>query len=341
MYGKRKYLGISTRAKVLLNKEESFDVDFKSNSEISIEDLVAFSNSDLGGTILLGVEEIENEDGTQKGKVIGCNVSDATKLKIVNKANQCIPHIDISIHIENSKTNPFYRIEIPSSKNKPHCTQKGIYKTRGDGANKPLLPQELLRIYLDAESDNFLKKYSKATVEMRNDLQNLHKKQIENMWNSTFETQFNIEEAVGGIGTMLDDVHMQIEDSQSDLQHLVDEIKGETSELKQDLEITYDVKHKLKQVDSNIINLAWKLNTLLEHFKLEDPEITYARNHTKMMLQTSRKFFDENLKDKKFGKKEIKKYVDDIYKHSNTIIKENYKVEDLIDWYHSKDLNNK
>ena len=254
MYGKRKYLSISTRAKVLLNKEESFDVDFKSNSEISIEDLVAFANSEIGGTILLGVEEIENEDGTQKGKVIGCDVSDATKLKIVNKANQCIPHIDISIHIENSKNKPFYRIEIPSSKNKPHCTQKGIYKTRGDGANKPLLPQELLRIYLDSESDNFLKKYSKATFEMRNELQNLHTKQMENMWSNTVETQFNIEEAVGGIGTMLGDVHMQIEDSQSDLQQLVDEIKEETFELKQDLEITYDVKHKLKQVDSNIIN---------------------------------------------------------------------------------------
>jgi hypothetical protein len=339
MFGKRKYLGISTRAKVLLNKEESFDVDFKSNSELSIEDLVAFANSELGGTILLGVDEIENEDGTQKGKIIGCNVSDMNKLKIVNKANQCIPHIDISIHIENSKDNPFYRIEIPSSKNKPHCTQKGIYKTRGDGANKPLLPQELLRIYLDSESDNFLKKYSKATIEMRNDLQILHQKQIENMRNSTFETQINIEESVGGIETMLDDVHMKIEDSQSELQQLVDEIKEETSELKQDLEITYDVKHKLKQVDSNVINLAWKLNSLLDHFKLEDPEITFARNHIKMMLQASRKSFeDNNLTEREFTDKDIRKFVENIYNHSNSMIKNNYKIEDLIEWYHGNEI---
>lgn len=338
MFGKRKYSGISTRAKVLLNKEESFDVDFKSNSEISIEDLVAFANSESGGTILLGVDEIENEDGTQKGKIIGCNVSDMNKLKIVNKANQCIPHIDISIHIENSKDKPFYRLEIPSSKNKPHCTQKGIYKTRGDGANKPLLPQELIRIYLDSESDNFLKKYSKATIEMRNELQNLHKKQIESMWNSTFETQINIEDAVGGIETILDDVHMKIEDSQSELQQLVDEIKEETSELKQDLEITYDVKHKLKQVDSNIVNLAWKLNSLLDHFKLEDPEITYARNHIKMMLQASRKSFEYNLTKREFTDKEIRDYVENIYSHSNSIIKNNYKIEDLIEWYHGNDI---
>lgn len=338
MTGKRKYLTISTRAKVLLNKEESFDVDFKSNSEISIEDLVAFANSHLGGTILLGVEEVENEDGTQKGKIIGCNVSDANKLKIVNKANQCIPHIDISIYIENSKYNPFYRIEIPSSKNKPHCTQKGIYKTRGDGANKPLLPQELLRIYLDAESDNFLKKYSKATVEMRNELQKLHKKQIENMWNSKIETQFDIENAVDGIGAMLDDVHSQIEDSQSSLQHLVDEIKEETAELKQDLEITYDVKHKLKQADRNIINLAWKLNSLLEYFKLEDPEITYARDHIKMILQASRKSFEDNLTEHKFTDKQVKEYVEKVYNDSNSIIKNNYKVQDLIEWYHGNGI---
>lgn len=339
MFGKRKYLGTSTRAEILLNKEESFDVDFKSNSEISIEDLVAFANSELGGTILLGVDEIEDKDGTQKGRIIGCNVSDATKLKIVNKANQCIPHVNISIHIENSKSKPFYRIEIPSSKNKPHCTQKGIYKTRGDGANKPLLPQELLRIYLDAESDNFLKKYSKATIEMRNELQNLHKSQIKNMWNSTFETQGNIQEAVDGIETMLDDVHMKIEDSQNDLQNLVDDIKVETLEMKQDLEITYEVKHKIKQVDSNIINLAWKLNSLLDHFKLEDPEIKYARNHSKMMLQASRKSFETlNTTEKIFGDKEIKKYVLDIYNNSSSIIQENYALEDLIDWYHGDEI---
>ena len=173
---------------------------------------------------------------------------------------------------------------------------------------------------------------------MRNELQNLHKKQIESMWNSTFETQINIEDAVGGIETILDDVHMKIEDSQSELQQLVDEIKEETSELKQDLEITYDVKHKLKQVDSNIVNLAWKLNSLLDHFKLEDPEITYARNHIKMMLQASRKSFEYNLTKREFTDKEIRDYVENIYSHSNSIIKNNYKIEDLIEWYHGNDI---
>jgi|OM-RGC.v1.005118963 ATP-dependent DNA helicase RecG len=333
MYGKKKYKRISTRAKILLNQEEGFDVDFKKNTNLSGEDLVAFANSKNGGTILLGVDEKENKDGTQNGLVIGCDVSDGSKMAIVNKANQCIPHINISIHIENLNAKPFYRIEIPSSKNKPHCTQKGIYKTRGDGANKPLLPQELLRIYLDSESDNFLKNYSKATIEMRNELQSQHKNLIQNMWNSTFETQDNIQEAVSGIGTMLDDVHLQIEDSQSDLQSLVDEIKEETSELKQDLEITYDTKYKLKEVDKNIINVAWKLNSILEHLNLEDPEITYERDKYKAMLQYSRSSFEKHLPDKKFTEKEIKKHVQKIYDNANSIIKGNYKIEDLIEWY--------
>ena len=337
MYGKKKYKRVSTRAKVLLSKEEGFDVDFKKNTNLSGEDLVAFANSNNGGTILLGVDEKENADGTQSGLVIGCNVSDASKMAVVNKANQCIPHVEISIHIENSNSKPFYRIEIPSSKNKPHCTQKGIYKTRGDGANKPLLPQELLRIYLESESDNFLKNYSKATVEMRDELQSQHKEQTQNLWSSTFETQDNIQEAVSGIGTMLDDVHMQIEDSQSELQSLVDEIKEETNELKQDLEITYDVKYKLKEVDKNVYSLAWKLNSLLEHFQLEDPEITFARNHTKSMLQFSRKSFEERIPEKQFNKEEVKEYVKKIYDNSNSIIKSNYKLDDLIEWYYESD----
>lgn len=337
MFGQKKYKRISARAKVLLQMEEGFDVDFKKNTNLSGEDLVAFANSMNGGTILLGVDEKTNEDGTQSGVICGCDVSDASKMSILNKANQCIPHVKISIHIENSNSIPFYRIEIPSSKTKPHCTQKGIYKTRSDGANKPLLPEELLRIYLDSESDTFLKKYTNATIEMRNELQDLHTKQMNSMWNSTFETQDNIQEAVGGIGTMLDDVHMQIEDSQSDLQHLVDEIKEETAELKQDLEITYDVKHKLKQVDKNIYSLAWKLNSILDHFNLEDPEITYARNDCKAMLQYSRKSF-EDIPKKKMTKKQVKDYVQKYYENSNSIIKANYKVEDLIEWYYENDM---
>jgi len=333
MYGQKKYKRISARAKVLLQMEEGFDVDFKKNTNLSGEDLVAFANSTNGGTILLGVDEKENEDGTQSGIICGCDVSDTSKMSILNKANQCIPHVKISIHIENSNSVPFYRIEIPSSKTKPHCTQKGIYKTRSDGANKPLLPEELLRIYLDSESDTFLKKYTDATIEMINELQNLHTKQMNSMWNSTFETQDNIQEAVSGIGTMLDNVHMQIEDSQGDLQHLVDEIKEETTELKQDLEITYDVKYKLKQVDKNVINLAWKLNTLLDHFKLEDPEITYARNNYKAMLQSFRKLMEENLNGKQIDEEKVKNFVEKMY-NRDEIIKENYEISDLMEWYY-------
>lgn len=337
MYGKKKYKRISTRAKILLSKEEGFDVDFKKTTNLSGEDLVAFANSYSGGTILLGVDEMENHDGTQGGLIVGCDVSDASKMAIVNKANQCIPHVEISIHIENTYSKPFYRIEIPSSKNKPHCTQKGIYKTRGDGANKPLLPQELLRIYLESESDNFLKNYSKATIEMRNELQSLHKEQIQNMWVSTFETQDNIQDAVSGIGIMLDDVHMQIKDSKSDIHSLIDEVKEETNELKQNLEITYEVKYKLKEVDKNVYALAWKLNSLLEYFELEDPEITFARNHIKSILQSSRKVFEERLPGEKFSEEKVRDYVKEIYDNSNSIIKSNYKLDDLIKWYNGDD----
>lgn len=341
MYGKKKYLRISNRAKLLLQQEEGFDVDFKINTNLSGEDLVAFANSITGGTILLGVDEQTNEDGTQKGKVVGCTVNDQEKMKILNKANQCFPHIDISIHIENANHIPFYRIEIPSSKNKPHCTQKGIYKTRSDGANKPLLPGELLSIYLNKESDNFLKKYTLATKEMRDQLEKQHQTQLKRMWENAFQNSSDLEEIIDRIGGMTDDIQLQLEDSSFDLENLIDQIKEDTLELKNDLEITYNVKHKLNDVDDNVYRLAWKLNSLLEHFDLEDPEITNARNHTKMMLQSSRRSFDTNLGEGKFDKEKVKSFVKDIYEHSNSIIKTNYKVEDLIEWYYGTEFSTK
>ncbi|MCG9970776.1 helix-turn-helix domain-containing protein [Christiangramia crocea] len=332
MHGKNKYAGISKRAKLLLEKEEGFDVDFKRTTKISAEDLVAFANSDTGGTLLLGVDEEIQPDGSQKGKVVGCEIGDEEKLKIINKANQCFPHIKISIHQENTKYTPFYRIEIPSSKHKPHCTQAGVYKVRSDGANKPLLQGELLSIFLKQESSNFLKKYSEATLDIRKQLEKQHKTQIREMWNNTFETTTEIENVVQRIGGMVDGIQLQIEDSSFDLENFVEEIKEDTYQMKADLEITYDVKQKLQEVDKNIYSLAWKLNALLEHNNIEDPEITNARINTKNLLSFYKESITKHLGNVNGIDEKAKETIQRLY-NNNDVLKETYTIEQIEEWY--------
>jgi len=52
------YSGLSPRAEELLGSQESRTLDFKESvGGLSAEDIVAFANSEAGGTILLGVRE--------------------------------------------------------------------------------------------------------------------------------------------------------------------------------------------------------------------------------------------------------------------------------------------
>ena len=58
-----RYRTVTKRARQLLHREEGFDVDFKRNSKVDTDDLVAFANSSGGGAILLGVEEQTGDSG--------------------------------------------------------------------------------------------------------------------------------------------------------------------------------------------------------------------------------------------------------------------------------------
>ncbi len=172
---KKIYSGLSERAKNLLNREEGGDMDFKrSVSSFKSDDIVAFANSKSGGTLLLGVDEITDDRGRQIGKIVGCKISDEAKMTILNRANSCIPSIDLEIYIENDDDVPFYRVEIPSGKNKPYCTSGGTYKIRDDGQNKTLDPSSLLELFLHQESNTFVQRFQSATSELDNILKVTH-----------------------------------------------------------------------------------------------------------------------------------------------------------------------
>ncbi len=169
------FKGLSDRAKELLMREEGGDMDFKrSASAFKSDDLVAFANSSTGGVLLLGVDEMKDERGRQVGKIVGCKIDDDTKMTILNRAAGCFPPIDIEIYVENDDEIPFYRIEIPSGKNKPYCTSGGTYKIRDDGQNKTLDPTSLLELFMQQQSGIFMDRFREATKEFTGIIKGTH-----------------------------------------------------------------------------------------------------------------------------------------------------------------------
>jgi predicted HTH transcriptional regulator len=165
------YMTISSKTKQLLVRQEGFDADFKMTVKgIQTTDLVAFANSENGGTILVGVGEVEDKNSMQKGRIIGCPVGDKERLFILSKAESCVPPVEVAIIIENYARKPIYRIEIPSGKEKPYCTAGGTYKIRGDGRTNTLLPGRLLTLYIEKQSETFFNRFREATKELGKDI---------------------------------------------------------------------------------------------------------------------------------------------------------------------------
>jgi hypothetical protein len=139
-------------------------VDFKEAlNGLDASDLTSFANSPTGGAILIGVRESSDKAGLQRGRVIGCSVGDQARLQIINKALACVPPVAVDVIAENTGSTPFLRIEIPSGGEKPYCTPSGTYKIRGDGRNRPMLPQHILSILMDREAKEFQNRFSTAT----------------------------------------------------------------------------------------------------------------------------------------------------------------------------------
>jgi predicted HTH transcriptional regulator len=160
----KQFSRLSRRAKSLLKSGETRHVDYKENLKgPHAEDLVAFANSEHGGAVLVGVEEFTSTAGTQEGRPIGCPVDDDARLQVLSKALSCSPAVEIELFIENLSATPFLRIEIPSGSHKPYATSSGTYKIREDSRNNPLLPEALLKLFLEREGAEFRTRFSEAT----------------------------------------------------------------------------------------------------------------------------------------------------------------------------------
>jgi hypothetical protein len=207
---------ISRRTRDLLDGGESALVDFKRGPDgVHAEDFVSFANSETGGDILVGIAEESGANGAQRGVVIGCDIGDGTVLQILNKAIGCVPPIAIQIFVENTAKTPFLRVHVPPSENRPHSTPKGVYCRRDGSRNRPLHPNELLRIFLDNEGRIFAQRFEDAGQRLANELSSL---------------QRALEERIESIGDQLGWAEMKLDGSENTIDTILARIANVESE---------------------------------------------------------------------------------------------------------------
>lgn len=218
--------------KELLEGEEGYDVEFKESvNGVKPKYFVAFANSKNGGTILVGVSE-EAKDGQEPPVVVGCNIGDRSKRKLITRAQNCRPPVDIEINEETLDGEDFYRIDIEPGNSKPYCTEKGKYKIRDDGNVKGLHPEELLEIYMEEESKKFLKRFEEATKDLVSDFESMEKRLSlfkERVNENLNEIQYKTESA----GNWGEDAHLATEELKNRVIHLekkIDKILSKTEE---------------------------------------------------------------------------------------------------------------
>jgi len=269
------YKILSKRTRLMLQKQEGFDVDFKQSlSGLETSDLVAFANSEQGGTILVGVDEVDGIKGVQRGKVVGCKITDGEKLKILNKAEECIPPVEINIFIENLNYLPIFRIEIPPGKEKPYCTRKGLYTVRGDGRTMPLIPERLLSLFLEKQGEKFIDKFRVAASSLENQLDQLKDKmdtKLNDIYSSVDEMEIKLQNSLESIFY-----------SASSAEELSDEAMSFSDEA---LGLSQEIIEKVNSLEEIQEHDSRKIDELLSHFGIEDPWIKQVRNSVKNFVK--------------------------------------------------------
>ncbi|HHV63762.1 MAG TPA: ATP-binding protein [Peptococcaceae bacterium] len=255
------YMSISRRAKALLQRQEGLDVEFKQTVKgVEATDLVAFANSAKGGAILVGVSESEEEGSMQKGKIIGCPVGDKEKLYILSKSESCVPPVEVNIIIENYARKPFFRIEIPSGKEKPYCTAGGTYKIRGDGRTNILLPGRLLSLFIEKQSEIFFNRFREATKELG-----------KNMLNSNSALQEEMQDLLKKILNMEYTVETRLEDIQEGVDY-AEAISTETACYFDSLFVSFTkLKERISYLEKGLADIERKLDLILERTQATYP----------------------------------------------------------------------
>lgn len=271
-----------------LKSPEGKRVDFKYQLTDIREDLVAFANSDHRGHILIGVSEVV-EDGKQRGEVVGCDVSDGERLKIMNWTKACDPPVDIELCVENTASTPFFRIDIPPGDHRPYCTDGGKYSVRVDGQTRPLKPAELKSIVAEEEADTFKRRFEKAARGIEERLEKLSMNLQDLFGRALRETEDQLEELQD-----LSEKIRQLEGLVAESLHSIEKHSKQAKDLSESanmwaeeaqlksqnaLEVTQETKDSvtnirslIKKTRSGIDLTQEKLDSLIQVSKADNPE---------------------------------------------------------------------
>jgi hypothetical protein len=197
-------------------------------------------------------------------------VGDKEKLSILNRAESCIPPVEIEIIIENASRKPFFRIEIPSGKDKPYSTSGGTYKIRGNGRTNPLLPSRLLAIFIENEGREFVERFGKATQDLEASLSDVKNKTLEEM-NELFQDLAKLEYS-------LDEVFA----SASNAEGLADDAMMASGET---LGIVQEMDERVFYIDEIMLpHMEMRVNALLDNLGIEDPVVVQKRTVAKSVI---------------------------------------------------------
>ncbi len=269
------YRTVRQGTKKLMDRAEGLDVDFKKQaSNLGAEEFVAFANSPSGGSLLIGVDEVTDAQGRQRGKIVGCRVDDEAKRLILDKAESCSPPINVTVDVENTNEKAFLRVDIPSGDKKPYCTRSGKYMTRGDGRKRPLLPTQLLSVFVREQAGEFEARFREATKSLQFDIDRLQDTVSERIE----DVEYEMNKSLDPITSRLEGIFHSAQNAES----LSDDAMNAASEAASETE---GLRDKLQDLHQDVYHLAWKLNALLENFGVEDPEITRKRNYTRMFAE--------------------------------------------------------
>lgn len=265
----------------LLEKNEGFDVEFKRISDaVDPDDLVAFANSTDGGFIVIGVSEVKDQMQDDRIEITGTKVGDHEKLKILNKAQDCLPPIEIDLAHHEYSGKDLLVIAIPSGTNKPYCTKRGVYKIRGDGRNQVLTQESMFHIFMEKEYNTFIERFKTATHELKDE--------ITYMQNIVERSESEINESLQGIFAEAEDAQATSQDVFSMTESMYSLIDG--------------LQEQLHFQESHTNNLEEKIDLILTHLNIENPEVS----RRKYFISTQIK--DLLAENKKRKIKQRKKY---------------------------------
>ena len=120
------------RIQYLIRQGEGYKVDFKSAVPAKVrelsEEVCSFANAG-GGFIFIGVDD--------KGKIIGCNITNSKRSAISDTITEISPQIDFEMYSADIEGKTVWVIDIPAGKDKLRVERSGQARRRlpqpGDG----------------------------------------------------------------------------------------------------------------------------------------------------------------------------------------------------------------